>query len=77
MEYGSFKSDKLRNKWLVYEDPFMIKDKILGLKGSTYLDVKTSNEILLEQINKGFFKLPKYLSQTDESDLERLIHECY
>jgi len=38
-QYGIYKVGTLQNKWLVYEDPFFARDKMLvGLKGNSYLD---------------------------------------
>jgi hypothetical protein len=38
-QFGIYKVGTLMNKWLVYEDPFFTRDKMLiGLKGGSYLD---------------------------------------
>lgn len=38
-QFGIYKTGTLMNKWVVYEDPFFDRDKMLvGLKGSSYLD---------------------------------------
>jgi len=38
-QFGIYKTGMLSNKWLVYEDPFFPRDKMLiGLKGSSFLD---------------------------------------
>lgn len=38
-EFGIYRVGTLQNKWMVYEDPFFTRDKMLiGLKGQSYLD---------------------------------------
>lgn len=38
-QFGIYKVGTLLNKWMVYEDPFFARDRmLLGLKGDTYLD---------------------------------------
>lgn len=38
-QFGVYKTGTLSNKWLVYEDPFFPRDKMLiGLKGGSFLD---------------------------------------
>lgn len=38
-QFGIYKTGTLMNKWVVYEDPFFQRDKILlGLKGGSYLE---------------------------------------
>lgn len=38
-QFGIYKAGTISNKWLVYDDPFFPRDKMLiGLKGSSYLD---------------------------------------
>lgn len=38
-QFGIYKVGTLQNKWLIYEDPFFSRDKMLiGLKGGSYLD---------------------------------------
>lgn len=38
-QFGVYKVGTLMNKWMVYEDPFFTRDRMLiGLKGSGYLD---------------------------------------
>ncbi len=38
-QFGIYKTGTLLNKWVVYEDPFFVRNKMLiGLKGASYLD---------------------------------------
>ena len=38
-QFGIYKVGTLQNKWLIYEDPFFTRDRMLiGLKGGSYLD---------------------------------------
>jgi hypothetical protein len=38
-QFGIYKVGTLQNKWLIYEDPFFTRDRMLiGLKGGNYLD---------------------------------------
>lgn len=38
-QFGIYKTGRLSNKWMVYEDPFFSRDQMLiGLKGDYYLD---------------------------------------
>lgn len=38
-QYGIYKVGTIQNKWILYEDPFFARDRMLiGLKGQSYLD---------------------------------------